>query len=100
MKSFEILQKLVLSDYNPLAVTLMYKPRMSLEIMERCAGGNFSYGAHDNSTKVRKKIRLNDIVVTPAMMNDFNYLASRINEWNNAGEPVDSIAVSINEKVY
>ena len=100
VKSFEILQKLVVSDHNPLAVTIMYKPAISLELLEGCADGNFSYESYDKSKKLKKKIRLNDIVVTPAMMNNFDELASRINEWIDAGEPVDSIAVNINEKIY
>ena len=61
MKSFEILRKLNVSDHNPCAITLMYKPKILLELMERCADGNFSYESHDKSKKLKKKIRLDSI---------------------------------------
>ena len=100
VKSFVILQKLDVSDHNPLAITLFYKPTMSIELLERCADGNFSYGSHDKSTQLKKKIHLHNIVVTPAMMNSFNDLACDIVESVNASESVNSIAVNINEKLY
>ena len=100
VKSFEILEKMNVSDHNPCALTLMYRPTISFELMGRCADGNFSYESHDKSKRLKRKIRVDNIVVSSAMMSDFNELARNITEWISKGEPVDSIAVRIDHLIY
>ena len=100
VRSFEILEKLDVSDHNPCGITLMYRPTISLELMGRCADGNFSYESHDKSKRVKKKIRLDNIVVSSEMMTDFNELGRKIKDWISTGESVHSIAVKIDDIIY
>ena len=100
VRSFEILKKMIVSDHNPCVVTIGYRPTISLELLGKCASGNFSYESHDKSSKLKKKIYLNNICVTTAMIKDFNQLAEKLSEWIHAGESVNTIAVKTNENIY
>ena len=88
------------SDHTPCDVMIRFNPLVPLRMLEKCADGNFCYNSHDKSTKLKPKIRLDNIYTTPLMIGQFNELAIEITNSIRSKDPLNRIAGNINERIY